>query len=335
MGKMKTLWTAIALALSAQVGWAVGPTITNLGVTATTNSTATIQWTTNVPTTSQVWYGATSPDGSTPMDPTLVTSHTVIIPNLVGEVNTSYYASSTNAGGETTTSATQKFELCDNASEELKNVSGTVNNYYEYGNYTITWVNLSGRSIAPTVCGVPVPTTITGTLDKGGTVTAQIYDNPAIVPSPSTYQIAVTGVDGSIGAFTTLIPITGGETSLDISATLAAAAAGNLLHVWYDPATGAFYPSTGGGAINVTGCGLTGATGKAYTGKFVSGTTGTCTVTITPGPTATTGFFCKANNLTTPANVFVQTATNTTTATMVGATTTSDVINFSCDPNSY
>ncbi len=67
-----------------------------------------------------------------------------------------------------------------------------------------------------------------------------------------------------------------------------------------------------GGTNNVSGCALTVALGGASAGKFASGTTGACTVTITPGITTTTGYACDAHDLTTPADVINQTAFTTT-----------------------
>jgi hypothetical protein len=83
------------------------------------------------------------------------------------------------------------------------------------------------------------------------------------------------------------------------------------------------------GTNTVSGCSLTSNAGGAWAGKFLSGTTGTCTVTITPGFTATNGFFCRANDLTTPADTLPQTATTTTTCTVAGTTVSGDLINWS------
>lgn len=83
------------------------------------------------------------------------------------------------------------------------------------------------------------------------------------------------------------------------------------------------------GTQSVTGCSLTSALGGPWAGSFHSGTTGTCTVTITPKP-ATNGYACKAQDMTTPADVINQTATNSTTATLSGTTASGDVITWSC-----
>lgn len=87
-----------------------------------------------------------------------------------------------------------------------------------------------------------------------------------------------------------------------------------------------------GGSQSVSGCSLTNALGGTWAGSFKSGTSGTCTVTITPGITAPNGFACDAHDLTTAAdaNNMVQTAYNQTTATIAGTTVSADLITWKC-----
>lgn len=85
-----------------------------------------------------------------------------------------------------------------------------------------------------------------------------------------------------------------------------------------------------GTTFTASGCTNSTLIGGGTAGTFVSGTTGTCTVIITTGLTATHGWSCAANDLTTPADTIKQTASSTTTATVSGTTAASDVINFHC-----
>lgn len=85
-----------------------------------------------------------------------------------------------------------------------------------------------------------------------------------------------------------------------------------------------------GTAFSASGCSNTANFGGNTAGIFTSGTTGTCTVVITPGLTAVHGWACTANDLTTPADIIAQTAESATTFTLSGTTTTGDQINFSC-----
>lgn len=83
------------------------------------------------------------------------------------------------------------------------------------------------------------------------------------------------------------------------------------------------------GAQSVSGCSLTSAIGGSWSGNFASGTTGTCTVTITPGFTASHGFFCVGMDLTTPADSPIkQSASSTTTCTLSSTTVSGDVITW-------
>jgi hypothetical protein len=85
-----------------------------------------------------------------------------------------------------------------------------------------------------------------------------------------------------------------------------------------------------GGTAMLAGCRYSGQVGGAWAGKFASGTTGTCTVTITPGTTAPNGWACQASDLTTMAGVIKQTAYTTKTATISGTTVSADNIAWSC-----
>lgn len=96
----------------------------------------------------------------------------------------------------------------------------------------------------------------------------------------------------------------------------------------YPPQIGA--PMIVKGTQNITGCSLTTALGGSWGGSFHSGTAGACTVTVTPGITATNGFTCWANDITTAADVVKQTAFTTTTATLSGTTASGDVITWGC-----
>lgn len=88
--------------------------------------------------------------------------------------------------------------------------------------------------------------------------------------------------------------------------------------------------SSFGTTFSVSGCSFSAPVGGPTAGTFTSGTTGTCTVTITPGLTASHGWACGANDLTTPADAIKQTASSTTTATLSGATVSGDVVNLWC-----
>lgn len=85
-----------------------------------------------------------------------------------------------------------------------------------------------------------------------------------------------------------------------------------------------------GTTFTATGCGTpTSLTGGQFAGSFVANST-SCAAVVTPGITAPHGWFCKANDLTTPADAINQTASTTTTFTLTGTVVSADVINFGC-----
>lgn len=92
-----------------------------------------------------------------------------------------------------------------------------------------------------------------------------------------------------------------------------------------------------GTTFTISGCSTTTLVGGASRGSFHSGTTGTCTPVITMGGATgisgvTNGWACFAVDVTTPADIIQQTASNGTTATLSGTTASGDVIIFNCEP---
>lgn len=85
----------------AQVGTL---TISSIQVTAITNSSATITWTTNIASDSVVNYGLNSSYGSSESNSTPVTNHAIIIGNLSPATVYHYQVVSTEAGGASSSS---------------------------------------------------------------------------------------------------------------------------------------------------------------------------------------------------------------------------------------
>jgi hypothetical protein len=75
-------------------------TITAVGTSGITNTAATIGWTTNNPASSQVAYGPTASYGSlSPLDTSLVVTHSQTLSGLTPNTTYHYQARSTDAGG--------------------------------------------------------------------------------------------------------------------------------------------------------------------------------------------------------------------------------------------
>ena len=86
------------------------PTISSRTATAITGHASTITWTTNEPATSQVDYGVTTSYGlTTPLDPELVTSHSVRLSGLSTSTTYNYRVRSRDEAGNERVSANSKF----------------------------------------------------------------------------------------------------------------------------------------------------------------------------------------------------------------------------------
>lgn len=83
-----------------------GPVLSNVQSSSVGSNRATITWTSGVPATSQVEYGTTSSYGQeTPLDSTLVTSHSVVLNNLQPATAYHYRVKSQDASGNLSASA--------------------------------------------------------------------------------------------------------------------------------------------------------------------------------------------------------------------------------------
>lgn len=234
---LRLLKTLAIVFLSALPAFAV-TTFTHLGVSAMGTSSVTITFTTSGSIASQINWGVgnvinvVGPDSAG-------TTHSFVVSGLSAGKVYSYQAQASDGS----TSATQKFALCDSGPNQVP-MQGKVNSYYLYGTYTLTFTDTNSVGGTPTLCGTAIGSLPSGSLDYLGSFTATVPDNLKTVPSPSTWAVAVADV-GSIGTFTIQATATGSST--DISAALQAAASGQLQFVWYNPATSTFYPALSGG----------------------------------------------------------------------------------------
>jgi fibronectin type 3 domain-containing protein len=77
------------------------PSITNYQVSVKTGTTATVTWTTDVPTTGTISYGTTSSLGLSLSDSISATSHTLTLKNLTKNTKYYYKITATAPGGST------------------------------------------------------------------------------------------------------------------------------------------------------------------------------------------------------------------------------------------
>jgi hypothetical protein len=96
----------IATFLSASTLSASTPAISGVSASGISSSTATITWTTDIPSTSQVAYGTTAAYGSsTQLDTSSVTSHTVNLSNLAASATYHFQVQSADSSGNLATLA--------------------------------------------------------------------------------------------------------------------------------------------------------------------------------------------------------------------------------------
>ena len=91
-------------------------------------------------------------------------------------------------------------------------------------------------------------------------------------------------------------------------------------------------PLAGGTPATLSGCSYSAEHGGPWAGSFVSGISGTCTVTVAfAGFSIPNGWACDAHDLTTPADVINQTAYSTTSITFSGTTVAGDLLTWKCN----
>jgi hypothetical protein len=221
------------------------PTISNVYVSAATSTTATFTWTTNTPSTSQVRYGfdISLPFNNNP-DSNLVTTHTMTLTFL--QPSTFYYFAvvSADSGGNSSQSATSSFSLCSPGESGIVPVQGTANNFYMYGTFTLTWVPPAGSSGTPMICGQPMATTATGSLDGGASLSSSVADSYKAIPGPGTWHVAVTDY-GNIAPVGFNFPIS--TQSNNVSTPLKAAANASGLKFCLSTGSALFPSDCGGG----------------------------------------------------------------------------------------
>jgi hypothetical protein len=96
-----------------QVAKAAAPIISDIASSTVTNQAA-ITWTTNEAASSTVYYGLTSAYGLASSSDDLVTSHSVVIKNLVASTTYYFKVSSANGSGEISSSSEQNFRTAVN-----------------------------------------------------------------------------------------------------------------------------------------------------------------------------------------------------------------------------
>lgn len=216
-------WAIILGFIVASAAALAEPVITNVYVSASTPTTATIVWTTDEASSSQIlWgYNLALPYSNT-VDTTMVTSHSMTL-TLLSAGPMYYFATvSKDSLGRIAQSTTYQFSLCGSPTTP---VAGTVNQFYQLGPYTLTWVPPVGSSGTPTVCGQPFSTTVTGNLNGSGSFSNQVADAYKVTPGPGTWNVQVQDL-GDLAPITIQAPLSSVTQDISMQLQLAASASG-------------------------------------------------------------------------------------------------------------
>ena len=303
-----------------------------------------------------IWTGTASPNGSsTQAGPHNMTSNTAPTP----------FVASADASVSSTYAAWKAFDgLSGSGCTTCAWVAdATVGHWLQLDLGSGAAVILDSYSIAAsastTASGMIVGWIMQGSNDGTtwntvSTVSSQTWTDTSTTSQVQTYTPTtkttayrywrITSTQSGTGSFTQI-----GELSLFyIASSFTSGVAGDFYfqtstNQWYGPRPSGASPiwpliafptisgyQTSGTTFTASGCSNSTLVGGATAGSYHSGTTGTCAVTVTFGLTATNGWACAANDLTTNTDAQTQTATTTTTATISGTTVTGDIVNFHC-----
>ncbi len=175
-------------------GHVIGTGITNVQATSVTANTATITWTTDAASSSQVQYGLTTAYGtSTPLDSTNVTSHSVTLTGLtpgtlyhyrVISANPSWPTATTSADFTFTTSSCA-LSITQQPGPQVACAGGTAvfNVAAGGGSLTYQWQKYSGSTWENLSSGGRISGATTATLTIAGVVTGDVASYRCVVTS--------------------------------------------------------------------------------------------------------------------------------------------------------
>src|SRR5277367_3306902 len=177
-----TFTTAVAL-----------PTISGVASSNITTSSATITWTTNTNTSSQVNYGTTAAYGQkSALNSTLATSHSVTLSGLTSSTLYHYQAVSVDGSGNQVVSA--DFTFTTTATTPLPTISGVASSNITTSGATITWTtntNTSSQVNYGTTAAYGQKSALNSTLATSHSVTL------SGLTSSTLYHYQAVSVDGS------------------------------------------------------------------------------------------------------------------------------------------
>ena len=192
------------------------PKISNVTISGITATSATINWTTDQPSSSQVQFGTTAAYGALSVrNPALVTSHSVTLTGLTAGTTYNFAAISGNAAG---TSASGNFTFGTRSastpptSSAISPVGGTHNNSGSAAAasaLTLAYTSSTGNTLVAACALGITSSSISSIRDSGGSVWSlrAFVNNGTAVRS----EIWSTGAGGSIASTSLTINISGGS----------------------------------------------------------------------------------------------------------------------------
>jgi phosphodiesterase/alkaline phosphatase D-like protein len=253
-------WNMVAVELVRPISVApVAPTISGVGASNLTSSSATISWATDQPSSSQIDYGPTSTYGSsTTLDSTAVLSHSQTITGLSPSTTYHYRVRSANGVG-TTNSGDFTFTTTSNLTAQTITFGALSSKTLAQSPVTVTATASSGLAVTfstttPSVCtsggtnGATVTLTAVGTC----TVKADQAGNATFAAAPSVLQ-SFTVTSGSSGALAVDTTVFKDGKGAQTTAAFSTAGPGELLLAL----VASDGPTAGGQRSTVTGAGLT------------------------------------------------------------------------------
>jgi lysophospholipase L1-like esterase len=201
------------------------PVISGISVSNLTSTTATILWSTDQPSSSQVNYGITQSYGlSSAPNGTLVTSHSVTITNLTPGTTYNFDVVSQNAGGATGTSANQTFSVpSGNLPSFTLSATAATATPSSPGTSTITVAPVNGFSSVVGFSATGWPAGITGSFATNPSATGSavsISVNASV--GTGIYNLTVTGTSGTLSSTATIVLNVTSPASAGVSATFVA-----------------------------------------------------------------------------------------------------------------
>jgi peptidoglycan/xylan/chitin deacetylase (PgdA/CDA1 family) len=174
------------------------PVISNVMVTGISDSSATVSWTTDEPSTSGVGYGTMTPYGSTTTtDTSLVTTHSATLTGLTGNTTYHYQITSADAAANSTSSLDATFTTGTTPDTTAPVISNVASSSITQTTATLTWL-----TDEPSTSQIAYGSSTT--YDKSSVVTTVLSASHSVVLTGLTagmtyhYQVVSTDAAGNI-----------------------------------------------------------------------------------------------------------------------------------------